>query len=57
MVSDFIKVGLAYVWHHGMYVRITLTHRDFREATECSFWKITVAHRDSDIFTVIPNIH
>jgi hypothetical protein len=44
------------VWYHGGYVRVTVTHRDFIEATECSFWKITVDHRDSGIFTVIPNI-
>jgi hypothetical protein len=45
-----------YVWYYGGYVRITVTHRDFTEATECRFWKITVDYRDSGISTVIPNI-
>jgi hypothetical protein len=41
----------AYVWYHGRYVRITVIYRDFAEATESSFWKIKVDHRDSDILT------
>jgi hypothetical protein len=27
----------VYVWYHGEYVKITVTHRDFTEATEYSF--------------------
>jgi hypothetical protein len=41
---------------HDRYARITVTHRDFTEVTLCSFCKIMVNHRDSDISTVIPNI-
>ncbi|PNX96052.1 30S ribosomal protein s16 [Trifolium pratense] len=37
-------------------VKITVTHRDFIEATVCSFSNIKTDHRDSGISTVIPNI-
>jgi hypothetical protein len=47
----------VYVWYHGVYVRIKVTHRDSTETTECNFCKITVNHRDSNISTVIPNTH
>jgi hypothetical protein len=33
-----------------------MIHRDFLKATKCSFCIIMVGHRDSDTFTVIPNI-
>ncbi|MCI09589.1 hypothetical protein A2U01_0030676, partial [Trifolium medium] len=46
----------VYVWYYGDYAKTTVIHRDFAEATERSFWKITVDHRDSDMSTVIPNI-
>jgi hypothetical protein len=36
---------------------ITVTHRDFTEVILCSFCKITVSQRDSDIPTAIPNAH
>jgi hypothetical protein len=49
--------NLAYIWYHGGYVRITVTHCNFTETTECSFWKITVDHRDSSISTMIPKIY
>jgi Zn-dependent M32 family carboxypeptidase len=44
-------IMLAYVWYHSGHIRITVTHHDFTEATECSFWKITVDYRDSSIST------
>jgi hypothetical protein len=50
-IDSFVSFNFAavygYVWYHDGYVRITVTHRDFTEATECSFWKITVDYRDS----------
>jgi hypothetical protein len=47
---------LFYVWYHGGYAGITVIHRNFSKATLCSFCKITVSHRNSDISTIIPNI-
>jgi hypothetical protein len=53
-----VLIASAYVWYHGECVRITMTtYHDFADATLCSFWKIIVDHRDSDISTVIPNTH
>jgi hypothetical protein len=57
--------SLVCVWYHGIarYARITVTHRDFTEATKVSYKsvasvKITVSHRgDSGISVVIPNTH
>jgi hypothetical protein len=48
-----MKLNSACVWYHDEYVRITVAHCDFTEVTECSFWKIMVDHRNSDISTVI----
>ncbi|KAK2446940.1 hypothetical protein QL285_006353 [Trifolium repens] len=45
-----------YVWYRGGYVRITVIHHDFPKAIKCCFCKIIVDHRDSDTFTIIPNI-
>jgi hypothetical protein len=34
-----VKSGYAYIWYHGKFIKITLIHRDFAEATLlCSFW-------------------
>jgi hypothetical protein len=51
-----MTIYLMYVWYHGEYVRITVIHRDFAEATECRFCKIIIGHRDFKISTVIPDI-
>jgi hypothetical protein len=48
--------NLVYIWYHVGYVKITVIHLDFLKVTFCNFYKITVSHRDSDIFNVIPNI-
>jgi hypothetical protein len=55
--ESMMHLDIAYVWYHDWYVKITVTHCDFTEATECNFWKITVNYRDSGISTVIANIH
>jgi hypothetical protein len=46
----------VYAWYHGEYARITTIHRDFAGAIDCSFWKIMVGHRYSDISNMISNI-
>jgi hypothetical protein len=30
---------LVYVWYHNEYIKIIITHCDFIEIIECSFWK------------------
>jgi hypothetical protein len=40
----------VYARYRSEYDRITVIHHDFVEATQSSFWKITVSHS-----TVIPN--
>jgi hypothetical protein len=47
----------AYVWYGDRCIRITTAHCNFIEAIFCDFWKIIVDYLNSDIFTVIPNIH
>jgi len=41
-----------HVCYHNDYPIITIIYCDFAEATKCSFWKITMDCRDSDIFTL-----
>ncbi|KEH28483.1 hypothetical protein MTR_5g098005 [Medicago truncatula] len=36
---------------------ITTIHRDFSKAALCSFYKITMDHRDFGIFGFTPNTH
>lgn len=48
---------LVYVWCYDGYVRIMVIYHDFSKNTLCSFYKIMMDHRDSDISTVIPNKH
>jgi hypothetical protein len=54
----FLKINLsAKLLHHYRRCQNHGDHRDFAEATKCSFGRVTVDSRDSDISTVIPNIH
>jgi hypothetical protein len=55
--KNLIINDLVFIWYRNVYMIITMIHHNFLKVTLCSFCKIMTSHRNTDIFTVIPNKH